>query len=115
MNAKREPSASGFSERHSRLLMFRYQRVVLSGFDANSATSPRRRRISISARPVAWACVGGFPHGQGSRVDRLWNQASMEPRSCSGTAAFRAKMPDYDFGSVSLTWATNRRAVEGGR
>jgi uncharacterized protein YndB with AHSA1/START domain len=54
---------------------------------------------------IAWDCPGGFPYWEGTSV--LW---SLRP-SEHGTkvifrhAGFPDDEPEYDFGSVSLTWA----------
>jgi uncharacterized protein YndB with AHSA1/START domain len=54
---------------------------------------------------IAWDCPGGFPFWQGSSVS--W---SLEPSEHGTKVIFRHTglpddQPEYDFGSISLTWA----------
>ena len=54
---------------------------------------------------IAWDCPGGFPFWQGSSVS--W---SLEPSEHGTKVVFRHTglpddQPEYDFGSISLTWA----------
>ena len=54
---------------------------------------------------IAWDCPGGFPYWEGTKVS--WSLGSSE----HGTKVvfrhngFPDDEPEYDFGSVSLTWA----------
>jgi uncharacterized protein YndB with AHSA1/START domain len=57
-------------------------------------------------RSVAWECPGGFPHWQGSRVDWTVEPSEHGAKVIFKHRGFPGEMPDYDFGSVSLTWAT---------
>jgi uncharacterized protein YndB with AHSA1/START domain len=58
-----------------------------------------------SSREVEWTCVGGFPFWADTSV--TWSLAPVEggARVVFSHSGFPDEMPDYDFGSVSLTWA----------
>lgn len=76
------------------------------GFAGAPMELPMRVAKLDPGKAVAWECPGGFPHWQGSRVD--W---TLESSGSGAKVLFRHRglpdeMPDYDFGSVSLTWAT---------
>jgi len=55
---------------------------------------------------IAWDCPGGYPYWEGTRVS--W---SLQPSDHGTTLVFRHvgfpdDEPEYEFGSVSLTWAS---------
>ena len=54
---------------------------------------------------VEWDCPGGFPYWEGTTV--LWSIDSSEhgAKVVFRHAGWPDAMPEYDFGSVSLTWA----------
>jgi uncharacterized protein YndB with AHSA1/START domain len=54
---------------------------------------------------IAWDCPGGFPHWEGTRV--WWSLHSSEhgTKVVFRHIGFPDDEPEYDFGSVSLTWA----------
>ncbi len=67
---------------------------------------------------IAWDCPGGFPFWEGTNVS--W---SLVPSEHGTKVIFRHdglanEMPDYDFGSISLTWglivARLKEVVESG-
>ena len=54
---------------------------------------------------VRWACLGGFPAWEGTTV--TWSLRSSEhgTKVVFRHAGLPADQPEYEFGSVSLTWA----------
>lgn len=54
---------------------------------------------------VAWDCPGGFPYWEGTSV--TWSLASSEhgTKVVFRHVGFPEDEPEYEFGSVSLTWA----------
>jgi uncharacterized protein YndB with AHSA1/START domain len=53
---------------------------------------------------IAWDCPGGFPYWEGTRV--TWSLESSEhgTKLVFRHTGFPDDEPDYDFGTVSLTW-----------
>lgn len=54
---------------------------------------------------IAWDCPGGFPSWEGTKI--RW---SLQPSEHGTKIVFRHTgfaddQPEYDFGSISLTWA----------
>ena len=54
---------------------------------------------------VLWDCLGGFPYWEGTTV--TWSLRSSEhgTKVVFRHAGLPADQPEYEFGSVSLTWA----------
>ncbi len=54
---------------------------------------------------IAWDCPGGFPYWEGTKVS--WSTRSSEhgTKVIFRHAGFPDDEPEYEFGSVSLTWA----------
>jgi uncharacterized protein YndB with AHSA1/START domain len=75
------------------------------GFAEAPVRLPMRIVRLDSPSGIAWDCPGGFPFWEGTKVE--W---SLEPSEHGTKVVFRHTgfaddMPEYDFGSVSLTWA----------
>ena len=88
------------------------------GFKEAPVRLPMKVTRLDSPGEVEWDCPGGFPYWEGTSV--LW---SIEPSEHGAKVLFRHggwpdAMPEYDFGSVSLTWALIvarlKDVVEGG-
>lgn len=71
--------------------------------------APMRLPIGVArldpANEIGWDCPGGFPYWEGTKI--VW---SLGPSEHGTKVVFRHTgfpddEPDYDFGSVSLTWA----------
>ncbi len=78
---------------------------LLFGFEGAPAPLPIRVVRLDPPTEVEWGCPGGFPFWAGTSV--RW---SMEPSEHGTKLVFRHTgfaddQPDYDFGSISLTWA----------
>jgi uncharacterized protein YndB with AHSA1/START domain len=75
------------------------------GFSGAPVRLPMRVANLDPPSSITWECPGGFPDWRGTRI--TW---SIEP-SDHGTrlifvhSGFGDDQPDYDFGSISLTWA----------
>jgi uncharacterized protein YndB with AHSA1/START domain len=75
------------------------------GFQGAPVRLPMRVTLLDPPTEVSWDCPGGFPFWNGTRI--TW---SLEP-SEHGTkvlfrhAGFEDEQPEYEFGSISLTWA----------
>jgi uncharacterized protein YndB with AHSA1/START domain len=71
--------------------------------------SPERLPIRVTRleppTEIAWDCPGGFPYWEGTKVS--WGLRSSEhgTKVVFRHTGFPDDEPDYDFGSVSLTWA----------
>ncbi len=54
---------------------------------------------------IAWDCPGGFPFWEGTRV--TWSLAPSEhgTKVVFRHSGFSEEQPEYDFGSISVTWA----------
>ncbi|MGH2538939.1 MAG: SRPBCC family protein [Actinomycetota bacterium] len=76
------------------------------GFSDAPVRLPMRVARLEPPKEIAWDCPGGFPYWEGTSVE--WSLMSSD----HGTKlVFRHTgspddEPDYDFGSVSLTWAS---------
>ncbi len=78
---------------------------LIFGFAGAPARLPIRVSRLDPPREVAWECPGGFPFWEGTTV--TW---SIEPSEHGAKLVFQHTgfpdaQPEYDFGSVSLTWA----------
>jgi len=75
------------------------------GFSEAPVRLPIRVTRLESPTEIAWDCPGGFPHWEGTRV--WWSLRSSEhgTKVVFRHIGFPDDEPDYDFGSVSLTWA----------
>jgi uncharacterized protein YndB with AHSA1/START domain len=76
------------------------------GFSGAPVRLPVRVARLDSPNAVEWDCPGGFPFWEGTRV--TW---SLEPSEHGTKVVFRHtgfpdEQPEYDFGSIALTWAT---------
>jgi uncharacterized protein YndB with AHSA1/START domain len=76
------------------------------GFSGAPVRLPMRVARLASPTEVAWDCPGGFPFWEGTRV--TW---SLEPSEHGTKVVFRhtgfpVEQPEYEFGSIALTWAT---------
>jgi uncharacterized protein YndB with AHSA1/START domain len=88
------------------------------GFAEAPVRLPMRVDRLTAPSEIAWSCPGGFPFWE--QTDVRW---SIEPSEHGAKVVFRHEgfsdaYPDYDFGSVSLTWALVvarlKDVVEGG-
>jgi uncharacterized protein YndB with AHSA1/START domain len=88
------------------------------GFSGSSVRLPIRVTRLDQPRAVAWACPGGYPFWEGTRVE--W---SIDPSEHGAKVLFRHlgfpdAQPEYDHGSISLTWglivARLKEVVESG-
>jgi uncharacterized protein YndB with AHSA1/START domain len=75
------------------------------GFSGAPVRLPIRVTRLEPPTEIAWDCPGGFPYWEGTRVS--WSLRSSEhgTKVVFGHDGFPDDEPDYDFGSVSLTWA----------
>jgi uncharacterized protein YndB with AHSA1/START domain len=76
------------------------------GFSGAPMRLPIRVARLHAPNEVAWECPSGFPFWEGTRV--TW---SLEPSEHGTKVVFRHTgfpdaQPEYDFGSIALTWAT---------
>jgi uncharacterized protein YndB with AHSA1/START domain len=77
-------------------------------FGFQGAPVPLRMRVDrIESDEVAWTCLGDFPHWEGTRV-----QWSLSPETEHGgtnvffrQAGFPDEQPEWEFATVSYTWA----------
>jgi uncharacterized protein YndB with AHSA1/START domain len=75
------------------------------GFSGAPVRLPMRIVGLDPGAEIRWSCPGGFPHWAGTSV--TW---SLRPSEHGTKVVFRHEgfpdeVPEYDFGSVSLTWA----------
>ena len=74
------------------------------GFSGPPVRLPIRVARLEPSTQIAWECPGGFPYWEGTNV--TW---SVEPSEHGAKVIFRHTgfsddQPEYDFGSVALTW-----------
>jgi uncharacterized protein YndB with AHSA1/START domain len=76
------------------------------GFSGSPTRLPIRVTRLVSPTDVAWDCPGAFPFWEGTDV--AWSLAPSEhgTKVVFRHAGFSEEQPLYDFGSISLTWAT---------
>jgi len=88
------------------------------GFSGSPSRLPVRVTRLDPPRGVDWDCPGGFPFWEGTRVE--W---SIEPSEHGAKVLFRHlafpdAQPEYDYGSINLTWgqivARLKEVVESG-
>lgn len=88
----------GFSEAPVRLAM------NITGLEAPTA--------------IRWECASGFPFWEGTTIDWAIETSEHGAKVVFRHAGFADTMPQYDFGSISLTWALIvqrlKEVVEGG-
>ena len=75
------------------------------GFSGSPERLPIRVIGLVPSAEVAWECPGGFPFWEGTSL--VW---SLRPSEHGTKVVFRhvgfpEEQPEYDFGSISLTWA----------
>jgi uncharacterized protein YndB with AHSA1/START domain len=75
------------------------------GFSESPDRLPMRVTRLVPPTEIAWDCPGGFPLWEGTSV--AW---SLRPSEHGTKVVFRHvgfpdEQPEYDFGSISLTWA----------
>jgi uncharacterized protein YndB with AHSA1/START domain len=75
------------------------------GFTEAPVRLPMRIVRLVTPSEIAWDCPGGFPSWEGTKVE--W---SLDPSDHGTKVVFRHTglpddQPEYDFGSISLTWA----------
>jgi Activator of Hsp90 ATPase homolog 1-like protein len=75
------------------------------GFSGSPVRLPIRVSRLQAPREVVWDCPGGFPYWERTTV--TW---SVEPSEHGAKVVFRHtgfpdEQPEYDLGSISLTWA----------
>lgn len=75
------------------------------GFSGSPERLPIRVTGLVPSAEVAWECPGGFPFWGGTSL--VW---SLRPSEHGTKVVFRhvgfpEEQPEYDFGSISLTWA----------
>lgn len=75
------------------------------GFSESPVRLPIRIAHLDPPTEIAWDCPGGFPMWEGTTI--VW---SLQPSEHGTKVVFRHMgfpddQPDYDFGSISLTWA----------
>jgi uncharacterized protein YndB with AHSA1/START domain len=75
------------------------------GFSGSPDRLPIRVTHLVPPTEVAWACPGGFPFWDGTGV--AWSLAPSEhgTKVLFRHVGFPDEQPEYDFGSISLTWA----------
>jgi uncharacterized protein YndB with AHSA1/START domain len=54
---------------------------------------------------IAWDCPGGFPYWEGTSVSWFLRPSEHGTKVVFRHSGFPDDEPEYDFGSVSLTWA----------
>jgi len=73
------------------------------------AEAPIRLPIRIARldppTEIAWDCPGGFPFWEGTKVEWSLQASEHGTKVVFRHIGFADDMPDYDFGSISLTWA----------
>jgi uncharacterized protein YndB with AHSA1/START domain len=74
------------------------------GFSESSERLPIRVSRLEAPAEIAWDCPGGFPYWEGTAVS--WSLGSSEhgTKVVFRHTGFPDEEPEYDFGSVSLTW-----------
>lgn len=75
------------------------------GFSGSPARLPIRVVRLERAVEIAWDCPGGFPYWEGTRVTWSLQPSEHGTKVVFSHTGFPDDEPDYDFGSVSLTWA----------
>ena len=78
---------------------------LLFGFAAAPAPLPLRVARLQAPNTVAWDCPGVFPYWEGTTVTWSIEDADGASRLLFRHAGFPDAQPEYEFGSVSLTWA----------
>ena len=75
------------------------------GFSDAPVRLPMRVARLEPPTEIAWDCPGGFPYWEGTSV--AWSLSSSDhgTKVVFRHTGFPDDEPDYDFGSVSLTWA----------
>ena len=88
------------------------------GFSGAPVRLPIRVARLDAPKEISWECLGGFPLWKGTTV--TW---SIEPSEHGAKVVFRHRgfpdaQPEYDFGSINLTWgqtvARLKEVVEAG-
>jgi uncharacterized protein YndB with AHSA1/START domain len=73
------------------------------------AESPVRLPISVARLDppieIEWECPGGFPLWAGTRISWSMTGGEHGTKLVFRHTGFPDEQPEYDFGSVSLTWA----------
>ena len=88
------------------------------GFSGAPVRLPIRVARLEPPTEIVWDCPGGFPYWEGTSV--AWSLRSSEhgTKVVFRHAGFPDDEPEYDFGSVSLTWALIvarlKEVIEGG-
>lgn len=71
--------------------------------------APMRAPVSVvrlaSPSEIVWECRSGFPYWDGTRVSWSFATGETGTRVVFRHDGFSEEQPEYDFGSVSLTWA----------
>jgi uncharacterized protein YndB with AHSA1/START domain len=71
--------------------------------------APVRLPIRVARREpfteIAWDCPGGFPYWEGTSVSWSLHPSEYGTKVVFRHTGFLDDEPEYDFGSVSLTWA----------
>ena len=75
------------------------------GFSGAPARLPIRVERLEPPTEIAWDCPGGFPYWEGTRVTWSVQPSEHGTKVVFRHAGFPDDAPEYDFGSVSLTWA----------
>jgi uncharacterized protein YndB with AHSA1/START domain len=76
------------------------------GFSGAPVRLPIRVTRLEPPMEIAWECPGGFPYWEGTGVTWSLQPSEHGTKVVFRHASFPDEMPDYDFGSVSLTWAS---------
>lgn len=76
------------------------------GFAAAPAPLPMTVTKLESGSLVTWHCPGGYPFWQNTRVEWALQASEHRTKLVFRHLDFPTDQPEYEFGSVSLTWAT---------
>lgn len=88
------------------------------GFTQAPSRLPMRVRRSETPRAIGWDCVGDWPFWNGTAIDWTFEPSEHGTRVVLRHRGYADEMPDFELGSVSLTWALVaarlKDVVEGG-
>jgi uncharacterized protein YndB with AHSA1/START domain len=75
------------------------------GFSGAPVRLPIRVTHLEPPTEIAWDCPGGFPYWEGTKVSWALQSSEHGTKVVFRHDGFPDDEPEYDFGSVSLTWA----------
>jgi uncharacterized protein YndB with AHSA1/START domain len=75
------------------------------GFSEAPVRLPMRILRLDPPNTIAWDCPGGFPYWEGTQVGWTLSSSEHGTKVVFRHAGFTDDQSEYDFGSISLTWA----------